>query len=166
MASDALNQAQLDLKYCRIYAPADGIVDEVSLRPGTFVSKGRDALALVENDEVWVDANFKETDLMRIQPGQSATVKVDLLPDKVFHGKVQSLSPASGTAFSLLPPENATGNWVKVTQRFPVRIRIIDPTPQLRLGASSEVSIDATDSATGDATDHIANNSRAESARL
>jgi membrane fusion protein (multidrug efflux system) len=96
----------------------------------------------VETGEVWVDANFKETDLPRIRPGQSARVTVDLLPGRTFKGEVQSLSPASGSAFSLLPPENATGNWVKVTQRFAVRVRVLDPSPDLRVGASAEVTLD------------------------
>jgi membrane fusion protein (multidrug efflux system) len=86
--------------------------------PGSFVHAGAPLFTLVETREVWVDANFKETDLPRIEPGQPAEVQIDLLPGESFQGRVESLSPASGTAFSLLPPENATGNWVKVTQRF------------------------------------------------
>jgi membrane fusion protein (multidrug efflux system) len=143
-AEAALSQARLDLRHTRIVAPADGVVGEVDLRPGSYVRAGRPLFALVETGEVWVDANFKETDLMRIRPGQAARVTVDLQPGKTFKGKVVSLSPASGTAFSLLPPENATGNWVKVTQRFPVRIRILDTVADLRVGASSEVTVDTT----------------------
>jgi len=141
-ATAALAQARLDLAHTRITAPADGIVGDMDLRPGSFVTAGRDLFALVETGEVWVDANFKETDLARIHPGQPATVSVDLLPGRTFEGVVESMGPASGTAFSLLPPENATGNWVKVTQRFPVRVRVLDPVPALRLGASAEVTID------------------------
>ncbi|MCP5315640.1 MAG: HlyD family secretion protein [Chromatiaceae bacterium] len=142
-AEATLGQAKLDLQHTRILAPADGIVGDLTVRPGSFVNAGRPLFALVESDEVWVDANFKETDLVRIQPGQSASVTVDLLPGKTFEATVESLSPASGTAFSLLPPENATGNWVKVTQRFPVRLRILDPVAGLRLGGSSHVTIAA-----------------------
>lgn len=145
-AEATLNQSRLDLQHTRIVAPADGILGEVDLRPGSYVSAGRPLFALVETGEVWVDANFKETDLVRIRPGQAARVTVDLQPGKSYKGKVVSLSPASGTAFSLLPPENATGNWVKVTQRFPIRIRILDPEPGLRVGASSEVTVDTTTS--------------------
>lgn len=141
-AEAALGQAKLDLQHTRIVAPTDGVVGEVDLRPGSFVSAGSPVFALVETGEVWVDANFKETDLVHIRPGQAAKVTVDLLPGKTFEGRVESLSPASGTAFSLLPPENATGNWVKVTQRFPVRVRLLNPVSGLRVGASSEVTID------------------------
>lgn len=141
-ARAAVDQAKLDLRHTRVLAPGDGIVGSVDLRPGSYVNTGQALMALVETREVWVDANFKETDLPRIRPGQSAQVTVDLLPGETFKGRVESLSPASGAAFALLPAENATGNWVKVTQRFPVRVRVLDPVPGLRVGASSEVTID------------------------
>ena len=143
-ASTALAQAKLDLEHTRITAPADGVVGNFDLRPGSYVVSGNPLFALVESQDVWVDANFKETDLPRIQPGQPASISVDALPGRDFKGEVEGLSPASGTAFSLLPPENATGNWVKVTQRFPVRIRVLDPVPALRVGASAEVTVDTT----------------------
>jgi membrane fusion protein, multidrug efflux system len=141
-AQAALDRARLDLDHTRISAPADGSVGDFDLRPGSYVDAGSALFALVESKDVWVDANFKETDLPRIRPGQPATVSVDLLPERSFDGRVEGLSPASGAAFSLLPPENATGNWVKVTQRFAVRIRILDPVPELRVGASAEVRVD------------------------
>ncbi|MGE5153093.1 MAG: HlyD family secretion protein [Bdellovibrio bacteriovorus] len=141
-AQTALDRARLDLEHTRIAAPADGSVGDFDLRPGGYVDAGSPLFALVESQEVWVDANFKETDLPRIRLGQPATVSVDLLPGRSFAGRVEGLSPASGAAFSLLPPENATGNWVKVTQRFAVRIRILDPVPELRVGASAEVRVD------------------------
>ena len=143
-ARAAYAKARLDLEHPRITAPADGTIGEFVLRPGSFVTSGSPLFALVENAPVWVDANFKETDLPRIRPGQPATVTVDLLPGQTFHGQVEDLSPASGAAFSLFPPENATGNWVKVTQRFDVRVRILDPVPEMRVGASAEVRIDTT----------------------
>jgi membrane fusion protein, multidrug efflux system len=143
-ARAVLERARLNLAYTRINAPADGVVGAFDLRPGSTVAAGNPLFALVESQDVWVDANFKETALPRIHPGQTATVTVDLLPGRIFRGEVEGLSPASGAAFSLLPPENATGNWVKVTQRFAVRIRILDPVPELRVGASAEVSIDTT----------------------
>ena len=143
-AQVALDQARLDLQHTRIVAPADGIVGNFDLRPGSFVESGSALFALVESRDVWVDANFKETDLPRIRPGQPATVTVDLLPGRTFRGEVEDLSPASGAAFALLPAENATGNWVKVTQRFTVRVRILDPVPALRVGASAEVRVDTT----------------------
>ena len=141
-ARAALEQAKLDLRHTRISAPADGIVGNFELRPGSYVNAGNDLFALVETRDTWVDANFKETDLTRIRPGQPASISVDLLPGRDFKGTVEGLSPASGTAFSLLPPENATGNWVKVTQRFAVRVRVLDPVPELRVGASAEVRVD------------------------
>ncbi len=141
-ARAARAQARLDLEHTRITAPADGTIGELDLRPGSFVTAGDQLFALVEDAPVWVNANFKETDLPRIRPGQPATVSVDLLPGSTFRGVVEDLSPASGAAFSLFPPENATGNWVKVTQRFDVRVRILDPVPELRMGASAEVQVD------------------------
>jgi len=140
-----LAEAKLQLSYTRVDAPVDGIVGAVDLRPGTIVAAGAPLFALVETGQWWVDANFKETGLARIRPGQSARIGVDMYPDLELACVVESLSPASGAAFSLLPPENATGNWVKVTQRFPVRIRVTggsDPGRALRLGASCSVRID------------------------
>jgi membrane fusion protein (multidrug efflux system) len=139
-----LEQAQLDLAHTRITAPAAGVVGELNVRPGDVVSAGQQLFPLVEDSSLWIDANYKETDLRRIRPGQPASISVDMYPGASFHGTVESLSPAAGTAFSLLPPENATGNWVKVTQRFPVRIRILDrdPSRPLPVGASGHVRID------------------------
>jgi membrane fusion protein (multidrug efflux system) len=139
-------QARLDLSHTQIRAPIDGAIAELELRPGSTVDAGVTLFALVDEDRWWVDANFRETDLVRIKPGQPATVRIDMYPGVDFAGVVDSVSPASGAAFSLLPPENATGNWVKVTQRFPVKIvlRDIGPTRPLRIGASSTVSIDTT----------------------
>jgi membrane fusion protein, multidrug efflux system len=100
---------------------------------------------LIGEQEFWVDANFTETELKRVRPGQEATVKLDMYPDRPFHGVVESVSGGAGTAFSLLPPQNATGNWVKVTQRVPVRIRITDPDPNrpLRIGTTATVEVRA-----------------------
>jgi membrane fusion protein (multidrug efflux system) len=122
----------------------------MSLRPGSILQAGSPALAVVENSSWWVDANFKETDLGRVKPGQTATIKLDMYPGTTLEGVVESISPGSGASFSVLPPENATGNWVKVTQRFPVRIKITseaDPDRPLRLGATATVKIDTTEPA-------------------
>jgi len=149
VAEAALAEARMHLAHTRIAAPAAGVLGTISVRPGDVVAVGQQLFPLVEDSPIWVDANYKETDLQRITVGQPARVRVDMYPDRTFTGTVESVSPASGVAFSLLPPENATGNWVKVTQRFPVRIRIIDPDPAtpLRVGASSAVTIDTTDTA-------------------
>lgn len=145
-ATAKLDQAHLDLQHTQVFAPADGTLVNFSLRVGSMVSADQPLFALVEAHNWWADANFKETDLVRIRLGQPATIAVDIYPDKVFHGTVTGISVGSGAAFSLLPPENATGNWVKVTQRFPVRVSIIDPDSKypLRVGASSAVTIDTT----------------------
>lgn len=149
VAEAARDQARLNLSYTTINAPASGVLGKILVRPGDIVQAGQPLFPLVENRTFWVDANYKETDLARIRPGQPVTIKVDMYRGKTFKGVVESVSPASGAAFSLLPPENATGNWVKVTQRFPVRVRVItrDGDPPLRIGASSSVTIDTTGSA-------------------
>ena len=146
VAQAALDQARLNLSYTVITAPASGTLGEIPIRPGDIVQVGQQLFPLVEDRVFWVEANYKETDLERIRPGQPATIRMDMYPDAAFQGVVESLSPASGVAFSLLPPENATGNWVKVTQRFPVRVRIIGggSDSPLRIGASCAVTIDTT----------------------
>lgn len=142
-AEAKLKQADLDLSHTVITAPCNGRVSNVSLQAGNMVQAGNPQFALVCNDKFWVYANFKETDLDRVRPGQKATISVDMYPGHTFHGVVQNIGAASGAAFSLLPPENATGNWVKVTQRVPVRILITDPNPRypLRVQTSTEVTI-------------------------
>jgi membrane fusion protein (multidrug efflux system) len=99
--------------------------------------------SIVANDAYWVDANFKETELQRVRAGQPATVTVDMYPKHPFEATVESVSAGSGAAFSLLPPQNATGNWVKVTQRVPVRVRIVHPDPAfpLRIGTTATVRV-------------------------
>lgn len=144
-AQAELDQALLNLSYTKILAPTDGIVSKVEqLQVGDYLKAAEPAFALVSNTDIWVEANFKETDLTYVRPGQTVTITVDLYPGTVFHGRVISLSPGTGASFSLLPPENATGNWVKVVQRLPVRISIedLDPNLPLRLGLSANVNVD------------------------
>jgi membrane fusion protein (multidrug efflux system) len=140
----ALSQAEYDLANTLIKAPKSGVLADFQTRIGDTVTKGYDLFALVEQQEFWVDANFKETQLKRIKPGQTAEISVDMYPDYTFKGIVQSVSPGSGTVFSLLPAENATGNWVKVTQRVPVKIIIINPNPRYPLiaGTSAHATVD------------------------
>lgn len=142
-----LEKAQLDLSHTHLDAPCDGRIANLSLRPGELVQPGRPLFSIVCSDEYWIYANFKETELARIRPGQNAEITVDMYPGEVFHGVVQNIGPGSGTAFSMLPPQNATGNWVKVTQRVPVRILITDPrnSAPLRVETSAEVTIDTGD---------------------
>ncbi|HKU12981.1 MAG TPA: HlyD family secretion protein [Steroidobacteraceae bacterium] len=142
-AISRLDQANLDLEYTRITAPSGGRIANFGLRPGSSVQAGIVLFAIISDEEYWVDANFKETELDRIRPEQRATIEVDMYRHHEFHGVVESLSAGSGTAFSLLPAQNATGNWVKVTQRVPVRIRVLDPDPKypLRVGTTATVRV-------------------------
>lgn len=138
-----LAQAKLNLGYTVVQAPADGVLGRVEARPGDMLAAGQSAFPLVETKHMWVRANFKETALTDLRPGQKATITVDSYPGHVWHGHVGSISPGSGEIFSLIPPQNATGNWVKVTQRIPVHIDIDNAAsgPILRAGMSAEVSV-------------------------
>jgi membrane fusion protein (multidrug efflux system) len=117
----ALSLARTNLGYTRILAPESGIVSERKVRPGQLVSPGTQVLSLVQS-EVWVQANYKETQVRRISPGDTAEIRVDAFPGVIFKGKVDQVSPASGSQFALLPPDNATGNFTKVVQRVPVKV--------------------------------------------
>lgn len=137
--------AQLELSYTQIRAPVDGVVAQVDhLQVGDYIKSGAPLFALMSPQAGWVEANFKEDALAHMRVGQKAQVSIDAYPGVVFHAQVESLAPATGSQFSLLPPENATGNWVKVVQRLPVRLRLLDvagETP-LRAGLSAQVSVD------------------------
>lgn len=145
-AQAGVDQARLELDHATIKAPADGIIGKVRVRPGSIAKAGMSFFPLIDTSKWWVDANFKETDLSRIEPGQKATITIDLFPSHEFGGEVEAVSPASGAAFSLLPAENSTGNWVKTTQRFPVRVALaLKPgDPEMRIGASAAVTVDTT----------------------
>ncbi len=135
----AVHQAELDLSYTKLYAPEAGRVTRKSVEPGAYVQVGQTLFSIVP-DRVWVVANFKETQLRHMRPGQPATVQVDAYPDRIFTGHVDSIQAGSGARFSLLPPENATGNYVKVVQRVPVKIVIDEaPDPQHLLGPGMSV---------------------------
>jgi membrane fusion protein, multidrug efflux system len=144
-AQAALDRARLDLSYTLVKAPADGIVTKVEqLQVGDYITASTPVFSMMSN-RVWVEANFKETELTNMRPGQKATVEVDTYPDAAFTATVQSFSPGTGLTFSLLPPENATGNWVKVVQRLPVRLALDcnDPNlPLLHAGLSATVEVD------------------------
>jgi membrane fusion protein (multidrug efflux system) len=147
-AAAGLTKATHDRVKTHVIAPSAGTVSNVSLRPGATIQAGTPLFAIIASNDWWVNANFKETDLARIRLGQPATVRLDMYPTTTFDGVVESISAGSGATFSVLPPENATGNWVKVTQRFPVRIKITnpphDPAEPLRVGASATVTVDTT----------------------
>ena len=145
IAQQSRNQLELDLRRSTIHSPVRGIVGRLDqIRSGGYVRAGVPALNLVGAEEVWVEANLKESQLTRVREGQSVTFTVDAYPGVEWKGKVDSLSPATGAEFSILPPQNATGNWVKVVQRLPVRLKIEPDAakPPLRMGMSAIVTID------------------------
>lgn len=138
-AEAALKQAELNLAYTTITAPGAGIVSRKAVEPGQVIQPGQPLMALVDLDHIWITANFKETQLRLMKPGQKANVEVDALGGREFDGHVDSIAAATGAKFSLLPPENATGNYVKVVQRIPVKIYLEpgqDPEHRLRPGMS------------------------------
>ncbi len=137
-------QATLNLERTTVSAPAEGIVSNMKLQVGEYVKEGTAVFSLIETSPVWVEANLKETELTNVSPGQSATVTVDAYPDHRWRASVDTIAPATGAEFALLPPQNATGNWVKVVQRIPVLLRIErrDHEPVLRAGMTVTVSID------------------------
>jgi len=139
----ARDLAEIALGYTRIIAPVDGMVSQRQVRPGQYVSVGTQVISLVPLPHVWVVANYKETQMTRIRLGQPARVTVDSFPGVVLHGHVDSWSPASGAQFSLLPPDNATGNFTKVVQRIPVKIRL-DPGHPLSGALRPGMSVVAT----------------------
>ena len=135
----AAEKAELDLSYTKVRAPESGRVTRKNVEAGAYVEVGQVLLAIVP-EEVWVTANFKETQITHMRPGQQVQIKVDAYPGKIFHGRVDSIQAGTGERFSLLPPENATGNYVKVVQRIPVKI-ILDDTsdPQYLLAPGMSV---------------------------
>ncbi|MGI8494780.1 MAG: efflux RND transporter periplasmic adaptor subunit [Pyrinomonadaceae bacterium] len=127
-AEAAVAQAELEFSYTKIYAPEDGMVTRKTVEEGQLVQVGAPLMALSQSDEVWVVANFKETQLTDMRIGQPVDIEVDAYPDKKYHGRIESFQAGTGSRFSLLPSENATGNYVKVVQRIPVKI-VFDEQP-------------------------------------
>jgi membrane fusion protein (multidrug efflux system) len=136
--------AQLDLERTRVMAPAPGVVSNLKLRPGEFVDHGAAKFSLVDDSPPWVEANYKETQLTDVREGQAATFTVDAYPGVEWRARVTTIGAATGAEFAVLPPQNATGNWVKVVQRIPVRIAIEETgeRPPLRAGMTVTVSVD------------------------
>ncbi|MFE8072905.1 HlyD family secretion protein [Marinobacteraceae bacterium S3BR75-40.1] len=142
-AQASLHAAELDLAHTTVRAPFTGVAEKTP-DPGTYLKGGTSAMSLVGSEQPWIEANFKETALTWLKPGQPVQIEVDTYPDRHFQGTVESISHATGAEFAILPPQNATGNWVKVVQRIPVRIRL-DEAPQdsiLRAGMSTAVEVD------------------------
>jgi membrane fusion protein (multidrug efflux system) len=143
-ARAARDRAALDLSYTRIVAPHSGVVSRKTVEVGQYVQAGQPLMNVVPLDDIWVVANLKETEIRDVNPGDKAEVTVDAYPGRTFRGHVESLSPATGARFSLLPPDNATGNFTKVVQRIPVRIRIDGPSDAehpLRPGMSVDATV-------------------------
>jgi membrane fusion protein (multidrug efflux system) len=144
----ALEAARLNLSYTHVYAPFDGIVTRKTVHVGDRIQAGQPLMAIVPVKSLYITANYKETELTDVRVGQQALIWADIYPGYVYHGHVDSISMGTGAAFALLPPENATGNWVKVVQRVPVKIVLNSPPPPdkpLRLGLSVEVAVDISD---------------------
>lgn len=142
----ALSKAQRDLSFTEVRAPFDGVVANRAVEPGQFVQAGTRLMALVPSHLSYIEANFKETQIADVHPGQKATITVDALGKTSYSGQVVSLAPASGAEFSLLPPENATGNFTKITQRIPVKIAVPEDLLRvLRAGLSVSVTVDTRD---------------------
>lgn len=141
----AREQAALDLQRSRVLAPGDGIIAQAeAFRVGEYVNPGAPLFALIETGDTWLDANFKETQIGGMHVGQPATVELDTYPGREFEAHISAIGAGTGAEFSLIPAQNATGNWVKVTQRIPVRLTL-DPAedlPDLRMGMSATVSVD------------------------
>jgi membrane fusion protein, multidrug efflux system len=144
-AKAQLDRARLDLSYATVTAPDDGVVTRVDdLQVGNFVNPGTAVFSLMSSRRIWIEANFRETGLTYMRPGQEATIDVDAYPDRTFKAHVVSMSPGTGSDFAVLPPENATGNWVKVVQRLPVRLELdeVDPKRPLFSGISVTARVD------------------------
>jgi membrane fusion protein, multidrug efflux system len=142
--ASALDYAKLQRTYGSVTAPIAGLISRKNVEPGQYVQAGQTLLSVASDTDVWVVANFKETQLTRMKPGQSVDFEADSYPGTVFHGKVESISGATGARFALLPPDNSTGNFVKVTQRVPVKIVLTeapDSDHPLRPGMSVDASV-------------------------
>ena len=140
----ARESARIDLARTRVAAPAGGVVANLRLQPGERVSADAAVFTLIDDGAVWIEANFKETQLTHLREGQAARVVADAYPEREWSARVATISPATGAEFALLPPQNATGNWVKVVQRVPVRLRLEsgDDGPTLRAGMTVTVRVD------------------------
>jgi membrane fusion protein (multidrug efflux system) len=147
-AEAQLQDTKLELSYTQIHAPMSGIITRKNVHPGNRIQPGEPLMAMVPVERLYATANFKETQLTDVRVGQPATIEADIYPGYVYQGHVDSISAGTGAAFALLPPENATGNWVKVVQRVPVKIVLNKPAPPdkpFRMGLSVEVIIDISD---------------------
>jgi membrane fusion protein (multidrug efflux system) len=156
---DDLKYARLQLSYTQITAPNAGLVSKKDVETGQLIQPGQPLMAVTDTKEVWVVANYKETELSNIRVGQDVDIDIDAYPEKTFHGRVESIAGATGSKYALLPPENATGNFVKVVQRVPVKIVFTekqDPRYPIRLGLNVTATINLDHTAPGTVTDATA----------
>ena len=150
LAKANLDEAQLRLSFTKLVSPADGWISNFDLRLGMIIQADKPIFSIIEDKKWWVEANFKETQMRNIRIGQPVTLSIDMFPNLKLKGLVESMGAGSGVTFSLLPPQNSTGNWVNITQRFPVKVSI-NNTPEtaangwnpLKVGSSAVVTIDA-----------------------
>lgn len=142
-AQAALEKAQYDLEHTKVLAPVEGIISEAP-REGSYANNGVPAFAMLGTQEMWIDANYKETEITNMHIGQTVSIEIDSYPDQEWEGTIESIAPVTGAEFSVLPAQNATGNWVKIVQRIPVRVAIHakDGQPPLRGGMSTHVTVD------------------------
>mgnify|MGYP003634066453 CR=1 FL=1 len=140
----SLDKANLDLERTTVVSPLDGITSNVKMETGEYVLSGRPLFSIMDNKNIWIEANLKETDLTYVTPGQTAMIEIDAYPGRKFKADVTSITPATGSEFSILPPQNASGNWVKVVQRIMVHLKFKSQKdrPNLIAGMSSYVTID------------------------
>ena len=140
-----VDAAKLNLSYTVVVAPEDGLVSKITVQPGQFVQAGQSLFSIVHSDRIWVVANFKETQLNKMREGQRVVVTADVFKNHDFEATVGSFSPATGSTFALLPPDNASGNFVKVVQRLPVRIEFTNTSDtlirKLRPGMNVQVDV-------------------------
>ena len=143
-AQAAYDRRLLDMQRTQIYAPTTGRISKIELEPGEFVKSEEPLFAIISDQDIWIEANLKETQLTHVKLGQNVAVEIDAYPDVVWRATVQSISPATGAEFAILPPQNATGNWIKVVQRLPLRLVFENPKggPVLRAGMSAVIDID------------------------
>lgn len=140
-----IEQSKLHIAYSKLYAPADGVVGKKAIEPGLYVRPGQPVVGMVGSEERWIVANFKETEIAGLKPGMPVSIKIDAIEDKQFEGEIESIGNSTGSTFSLLPPDNATGNFTKVTQRIPARIKFKnlkeEDISRLHLGLSAIVAV-------------------------
>jgi membrane fusion protein (multidrug efflux system) len=142
-AKASFDRAELGIKDSFVYAPVSGIVSNMKLQAGEYVNRGTSIFSIIASDRLWIEANYKETQLTWMEVGQEVDISVDAYPDFKWTGTVTAIAPATGAEFAILPPQNATGNWVKVVQRLPVHIGVNQPEgfPPLRAGMTVTVGV-------------------------